>query len=150
MAARSRSFHPVAPSSSIGAVVPAWLEPRLGTPGLRVLDVRVDAFARGHLPGAVALDVRARLFDDRGAFVSAPELAMIMSSLGVGDEHTVVVVDDSRSELGIAAARVLVRYGHWDVHLLEGGFLRWLGEGRAVSRAIVRHAPASFTARVTS
>lgn len=29
-----------------------------------------------------------------------------------------------------------------------GGFPRWAGEGRAVSREVVRHAPVSFTAKV--
>ena len=107
-----------------------------------------DAFVQGHVPGSVALDVRARLFDDAGDVVSAPELAMVMSGLGVGDEHTVVIVDDGRPESGIAAAWALVRYGHRDVHVLEGGFARWVGEGRPVSREIVRHRAASFTAKV--
>jgi thiosulfate/3-mercaptopyruvate sulfurtransferase len=159
MAARARSFYPVAPSSSIGGVVPAWLEARLGSPSVRILDVRAfatsrrgppAAFAHGHVPGAVPLDVRATLFDDAGDVVSAPELALVMSGLGVGDGHTVVIVDEGWPESGIAAAKALIRYGHPDVHVLEGGFTRWVAEGRPVSRAIVRHPPASFTARVPS
>ncbi len=203
MAARARSFLKTpaaspAPRTSIGAVVPAWLEPRLGRADLRVLDVRADAppaeasgtrlrhggtvelrpfahlggpagwnmardrhrssrgrgpsasYASGHLPGAVALDVRAQLFDDAGEVVSAPEMAMVMSGLGVGDAHTIVLVDDGRPEAALAAAWALVRYGHRDVHVLEGGFTRWIGEGRAVTREVVRHPPASFTAKVPS
>ncbi|CAN5882988.1 hypothetical protein BH11MYX4_BH11MYX4_40040 [soil metagenome] len=194
MAARSRSFQALAPSRSIGGVAPSWLEPRLGSPTLRILDVRGDepaeavsgsrlraagnvelrafahlggppvwkttrqrhrarrgpplAFLHGHIPCAVALDVRAALFDDAGEVISAAELALIMSSVGVGDEHTVVFVDEGRPEAALAAAWALARYGHRDVHVLEGGFARWLGEGRWVSREQVRHVPASFTARV--
>lgn len=160
MAARARSFpkspfaNPAPPRTSLGAVVPAWLEPRLGRADLRVLDVRTGgpsaAYASGHLPGAVALDVRALLFDEAGEVVSAPEMAMVMSGLGVGDAHTIVLVDDGRPEAALAAAWALVRYGHRDVHVLEGGFSRWIGEGRAVTREVVRHAPASFTAKVPS
>jgi 3-mercaptopyruvate sulfurtransferase SseA len=62
---------------------------------------------------------------------------MAMSGLGVGDEHTIVLVDEGR-------------YGHADVHVLEGGFARWIGEGRAVSREIIRHSPASYTVKVPS
>lgn len=69
---------------------------------------------KSHVPGAVALDVRAVLFDEVGDVVSAPEIAMAMSGLGVGDGHTIVIV------------------------------------GRAVSREIIRHRPASFTAKVSS
>jgi thiosulfate/3-mercaptopyruvate sulfurtransferase len=104
----------------------------------------------GHVPGAVALDVRAVLFDDDGEVVSGPEVALAMSSLGVGDEHTIVLVDEGRPDAALAAAWALTRYGHHDVHVLEGGFTRWVGEGRAVSREIVRHVPASYTARVPS
>jgi len=198
MAARSRSFQApaLAPSHSIGGVVPAWLEARLGSSTLRILDVRGDepseaasgprlraagnvelrafahlggppgwkttrerhperrgpprAYLHGHIPGAASLDVRAALFDDAGEVITAPELAMVMSSLGVGDEHTVVFVDDGRPEAALAGAWALARYGHRDVHVLEGGFARWVGEGRWVSRQQVRHAPASFTARVLS
>jgi thiosulfate/3-mercaptopyruvate sulfurtransferase len=109
-----------------------------------------SAYLSGHVPGAIALDVRAVLFDDAGDVVSAPELAMAMSGLGVGDGHTVVLVDDGRPESALAAAWALARYGHRDVHVLEGGFARWVGERRKVSREIVRFAPASFTAKVPS
>jgi thiosulfate/3-mercaptopyruvate sulfurtransferase len=159
MAARSRSF--AAPSPSIGVVVPAWLEPRLGAAKLRLLDVRIDppsgkqrarsglpsVYARGHIPGSVPFDVATLLFDDTGVVVSAPEVAIAMSSAFVGDDHTVIFIDEGPSAVALSAARVLLRYGHHDVHVLEGGFARWLGEGRAVSRELVRHPPASFTAR---
>jgi len=155
----------------VGAVSPAWVEARLSLATVRVLDVRAEvprdpdesgprlrvmrsgpasAYVRGHLPGAVALDVRAQLFDAAGEVVSAPELALAMSRLGVGDGHTVVLVDDGRREAALAAAWALARYGHRAVHILEGGFSRWVAEGRAVSRELPRIAPASFTARVPS
>jgi len=96
-------------------------------------------FVRAHIPGAVSLDVRASLFDDAGDVVSAPELALVMSSIGVGDTHTVVLVGEASAGAPLAAAWALGRYGHRDVHVLEGGFPRWLAEGRAVTREIVRH-----------
>jgi thiosulfate/3-mercaptopyruvate sulfurtransferase len=102
------------------------------------------------VPGAVPFDVRALLFDEAGEIVSAPELAMVMSGAGVGDGHTVVLVDEGRPDVALAAAWALVRYGHCDVHVLEGGFRRWVFEGREVSRERVRHAAASFTARSPS
>ena len=107
-------------------------------------------YLSGHVPGAIALDVRAVLFDDDGGVVSGPELALAMSTLGVGDEHTIVLVDEGRPEAALAAAWALTRYGHHDVHVLEGGLTRWVGEGRAVSREIVRYPPAGYTARVPS
>lgn len=156
--------------AGIGHVAPSWLERRLRLATTRVLDVRSEPlsahdesgprlrrisrraglpFLDGHVPGSVALDVRV-LFDDRGDVVSAPELAMAMSGLGVGDEHTVVLVDEGRSDAALAAAWALKRFGHADVYVLDGGFARWIGEGRPVSREVVRHPPASYTAKVPS
>jgi thiosulfate/3-mercaptopyruvate sulfurtransferase len=94
--------------------------------------------------------VRAVLFDHHGNVVSAPELAIAMSTLGVGDDHTIVLVDDGPPDAALAAAWALAKYGHRDVHVLEGGFARWVGEGRPVSREVLRHPGASFTARVSS
>lgn len=174
MAATSRSLSGSALSSLAGgslrgsaapgvrAVTPSWLEARLTRSDLRILDVRADgprepahrgpstAYVKSHVPGAVALDVRASLFDEVGDVVSAPEMAMAMSALGIGDGHTIVLVDAFRPDTAAAAVWALARYGHTDVHVLEGGFARWVAEGRAVSREIVRHRPASFTAKVAS
>ena len=151
MAAKARFAAHSAPSpSGIGAVLPLWLETRLGSDTLRILDVRAaSAFRIGHIPWSVPLDVRRSLFEPSGAFILAPELAIVMSTLGVGDEHT-VVVGDGLVGPALDAARALFRYQHRDVHVLEGGFARWVGEGRAVSRESVRHPPASYTAKVPS
>lgn len=104
-------------------------------------------FAASHVPGAVFFDVARGLFDSSGTLVSAPELAMAMSGAGVGDEHTVVIVDDRRPSAGIVFAWALERYGHPKTFLLEGGFPRWVSEGRPTTQSTVRHPYASFTAR---
>ena len=73
-----------------------------------------------------------------------------MSGLGVGDGHTIVLVDAFRPDTAAAFVWAPARYGHSDVHVLEGGLARWIAEGRAVLREIIRHRPASFTAKVSS
>lgn len=109
-----------------------------------------EAFARSHIPGSASFDVGRRLFDDSGAIVWAPELAVAMSELGVGDEHTIVLVDDRRPTAALVAAWALRRYSHSDALVLDGGFSRWLSEGRPVTREVVKHPYASFTARTAS
>jgi thiosulfate/3-mercaptopyruvate sulfurtransferase len=145
MAARSRTF------DEVPRVTPTWVDERMSRSdaSLRVLDVRgMKSFVRGHVPGSVALDVRGALFGPSGAMVSGPELALAMSSLGVGDEHTVVLVDHTPPDAALSAAWALRHYGHTDVHLLEGGFARWSADGRPTSREEVRLPPASFTAKL--
>ncbi len=142
---------PVLPQpAAVSTVSPAWLAGRLEADDVRILDVREHAGGprAAHVPRAVALDVRASFFDAYGEVVSAPELAMVMSSLGVGDEHTIVLVDDGPAVRARAAAWALARYGHHDVHVLDGGHARWLAEKRPLARDVVRFPFASFTARV--
>lgn len=109
-----------------------------------------EPFTRAHIPGSASLDVGRRLFDDAGAIVCAPELAMAMSEIGVGDEHTVVLVDEGVPGAAMVAAWILRHYGHAETLVLAGGFPRWLAEGRPVTREVVRHPSGSFTARTPS
>ena len=73
-----------------------------------------------------------------------------MAQLGVGDEHTIVVVDDATPQTSLVLALLLRRAGHDKTFLLAGGFSRWSAEGRCVSLTLAVHPPASFTARMTS
>jgi 3-mercaptopyruvate sulfurtransferase SseA len=106
-----------------------------------------EDYLAGHVPGSTSFDVAHRIFDASGSLVSAPEIAMAMSEAGVGDEHTLVLVDDRRSSAARVLAWALHRYGHANTFILEGGFSRWLAEDRPVTRTTLRHPFASFTAR---
>ena len=142
-------------------VEPAWLEPRLADPGIRVVDaswylaaMNRDAraeYAASHLPGAVFLDLSSDLADTRAPLrntVAAPEaLARAVAARGIGTDHHVIVYDRLG---GYSAGRVwwTLRYaGHGNVSLLDGGFGRWVAEGRPVTSAEPWHAPARFVAR---
>lgn len=126
-------------------------------PGAVLADVRYyldgrsgrDAYDRGHLPGAVFVDVDSQLaapadrergrhpLPDPDAFATA------MSSLGIGDDDTVVAYDD---EGGIMAARLvwMLRATGHDAALLDGGIAAWDGPLETQPSA---RAPARFTAR---
>jgi len=77
-----------------------------------------------------------------------PEMfARTMSEHGIGDEHTVVAYDGFG---GLYAARLwwaLDYYGHPHCKVLNGGFQKWLAEGRPVTRAQPHVAPACFGVR---
>ncbi|MDB4884384.1 MAG: Thiosulfate sulfurtransferase, rhodanese [Gemmatimonadetes bacterium] len=162
----------VARKDAVDLAGTGWLEEHLGAPWLRVVDVRGEmrpsdkseprlrvarrslgraaaSFLLGHVPGSTSLDVARRLYNDDGSVVTAPELAIAMSELGIGNEHSVVLVDDAQPEAALAAVWALQRYGHSAVQILAGGFPRWRAEGRPISFEITRPSFASFTARVT-
>lgn len=126
------------PVSLPGIVVePAWLEERLGRPGLRVVDMRdEEAYTASHLPGAVRLDL-ASLGSARGGcdnvLLPSGDFASLMEAVGISSGDAVVAYDD---QWGLAAARLvwaLNFYGHSAVAVLDGGWDRWLAEDRPVT-----------------
>ena len=127
-----------------------WLAERLDDPSIRIVDCdEYPAYQRLHIPGAAGLRVHHYLKDpDNPDHLMPPEaFARVMSEHGIGDEHTVVAYDGFG---GLYAARLwwaLDYYGHPDCKVLDGGFPKWLAEGRPVTRAQPRVEPARFTVR---
>jgi thiosulfate/3-mercaptopyruvate sulfurtransferase len=122
-----------------------WLATHLRDPDLRVLDASWympdsgrDARAEymsAHIPGARFFDIDAIADARSGLPHMAPEPEMFISrmrAMGVGDGHQVIVYDGS----GIfSAPRVWWTFrlmGKTDVAVLNGGFPKWLAEGRPV------------------
>jgi thiosulfate/3-mercaptopyruvate sulfurtransferase len=143
-----------------------WLAAHLGDPDLRVVDVRWyldparrgrDAYAAGHVPGAVFLDVDADLSAPGGGrgrpagrhpWPAAEQVSRVMSAAGIGAGTRVVAYDD---QAGAVAARlwyVLRAHGHDDVAVLDGGLARWLAEGRPLTTDVPTVSPRVFEARL--
>ena len=113
-----------------------WLEERLGDGNLRVVDTDVvAAYQRGHIPGAVVVPDNYQKDPDTGrVLILAPEkFARMMEDLGIGDDTLVVTYDNSRSLYAGRLWWALRYYGHENVKVLNGGWKKWLKEGRPVS-----------------
>lgn len=128
-----------------------WLDEYLHASDLRIVDVRpADAYAEGHIPGAVQVDLAAlatTIDDVQGMLIGPDAFATIMGQLGIDHETAVVLYD---SNWGMPAARVLWAlnyYGHTNAAVLNGGWDRWEEEKRAISTAVVPPAPTHFIAQ---
>ena len=143
-----------------------WLAERIGDPGVRVVDVRWyldpsrrgrDAYAAGHIPGALFLDVDDDLSDPGGRrggplgrhpWPSEEKVSRVMGAAGIDPSVTVVAYDDVS---GATAARlwyVLMAHGHERAAVLDGGIRKWAAEGRPLDTAVPGIAPRSFEARL--
>jgi len=119
-------------------VDPTWLEQHLDHPDLRIIDYRRSAgdYEVVHVPGAVHIDpaaLAAEVDGVGGMLAPIERVEGVLREAGVNDGSTVVVYDDFG---GLWASRlfwVLEYLGHDDARLLDGGWNRWLDEGREIS-----------------
>jgi thiosulfate/3-mercaptopyruvate sulfurtransferase len=117
---------------------------RLGGPPGR------EDYGRGHLPGAVFLDLDTDLAAPPGSGGRHPlpapaDLERVLRAAGVRAGAPVVAYD---ADNGSIAARVwwLLRWaGHDQVRVLDGGYAAWAGEGRPVTTDVPTPEPGDVT-----
>jgi len=112
-----------------------------------------DHYMAAHIPGAVYVslshDLSAPLTGTNGRhpLPSLDAMTAAFSRLGIGDDVQVIAYDQDG---GMFASRLwwMLRYaGHRAVAVLDGGWGKWLGEGRPTRSGTETSAPATFTAR---
>lgn len=155
-------------------VTTEWLEERLNDSKLRLLDATTflkhpekngyydvwsgkEAYEKGHIPGAVFADLYNELSDPDSEFAftlpSRERFIENISKLGVGEGTYVVIYDQG----AIVNAPVIaphwatrlawqLRYEGFDnVAVLDGGFPKWLEEGRPVTTEPGSYPQGNFT-----
>ena len=92
---------------------------------VRVIDVRrEDDYKQNHIPTAVNLPLANLLSDD-----SPERVLKLVNSMGIDDETSVVVYDDTFGALASRVAWTLEYLGHNDVSLLETTYSNWKSLG---------------------
>ncbi len=111
-----------------------------------------DAYVRGHLPGAVFVDLDTDLAAPPGPRgrhpLPDPEVfAAAMRAAGVSIDRGVVVYDEA-SSLAAARAWWLLRYfGHDRVAVLDGGLSAWVAAGQQIETGVpLPPTPGNFVA----
>jgi thiosulfate/3-mercaptopyruvate sulfurtransferase len=145
-----------------------WLAAHLTDPAIRIIDVRGiilpveapqpwylecrDEYADDHIPGALYVGWLTDLIEPDAPVkltaASPQRFAALMARLGIGDDHLVVAYDDLGNQVAARLWWMLNACGHPAVRLVDGGYPKWLAEGRPVTAEPPRHPPGAFTARV--
>jgi thiosulfate/3-mercaptopyruvate sulfurtransferase len=136
-----------------------WLQGRLGTPGLSIVDAswylpaqgrNAEAeYEAGHIPGAVFFDQDLVVEPDSTLPHTLPRpevFARHAGSMGISADDTIVVYDGPGL---FSAPRVWWMFrvmGVFQVYLLDGGLDRWKKEGRPLTSEPTRVAPCVFHA----
>lgn len=136
-----------------------WLAEHIAESNLRIVDIRWrgdgsgrEVYNAGHIPGAIHLDWQRDLnwTDERGVrdLLLPPEkFAAVMGAMGIGDETYVVAYAETDHSGAARLWWALHYYGHDQVAVLNGGWTKWVAEGRVVSTHIPQPLPAIFTPR---
>lgn len=147
-----------------------WLEDHLGDPDLRVFECttwlhyaepgedvpyRPEAggadYDAGHIPGAGFLDLPGELSHPDAPvhfMMPSPErFADAMGGHGVGDDARVVLYSRDRVMWATRVLWMLHAVGFDRVAVLDGGFEKWVAEGRPVGTAPCAYPAATFVPR---
>jgi thiosulfate/3-mercaptopyruvate sulfurtransferase len=114
-------------------VTTEWMAQHLDDPGLRIVEVDEDteAYHRGHLPNAVAVNWTTDLQDPvRRDFVSPQAFAALQDRLGITNATPVILYGGNNNWFAAYAYWYYKVYGHADVRLVDGGRKAWELEGR--------------------
>jgi thiosulfate/3-mercaptopyruvate sulfurtransferase len=122
-----------------------WLAQHLGEEGVTIVDSTWfmpasgrsgrSEFIERHIPGARFLDIDEVSDHSNSAPHMLPttdQFGEAMERLGIGREDRIVVYDNSPIRTAARGWFSLRHFGAPDVSILDGGFEKWLSEGRPI------------------
>ena len=146
---------PVTPISERGYANPqllvdtGWLGTHLDDGDLRLIDVRsAELYGASHIPGAVNLAAHGGIpRAANGDMGTEDEFNRLAREIGVHPDSAVVIYDAPGAQMG-AAAWGFMYFGHTNVRVLDGGFAKWLAEGRTTTDQTGVYPEGSFQAHI--
>ena len=126
----------------------------VNNPNVRLVDA-VDAgtYKRAHIPGAVnvfyQLLATLKTRKANGYPASVQDAEKIFGEAGIDSNTLVVVYDGGEGPIASAVWFALDFFGHKNVKVLNGGFRKWVKEGRPVTQDAAKVEKKKFTAAVS-
>ncbi len=136
-----------------------WVSDHLRDDNLRLVEVDVDtnAYAQGHIEGAVGWNWTTQLNDTlRRDILSKEQMQRLLGESGIGRNTTVVFYGDNNNWFATYAFWQLKMIGHRRAKIMNGGRQKWINEGRpttttapSVGRRIYRGSDPDTSIRAT-
>jgi len=136
-----------------------WLAANLGQADVAVVDASWhmpatersgrEEYLQSHIPGARFLDIDAVADTANPAphmLPNAEDFGRAMGELGIGRDNRIIVYDNSTTRNSARGWFMLHHFGAEQVAILDGGFQKWLAEGRPTESGEPRPRKASFDA----
>ena len=125
-----------------------WLAEHLDDDSIRIVEVDENPalYAEAHIPGAIGFDWKKDLQDPvRRDFLDAEAFGNLMGSVGISNDHTVILYGDRNNWFAAYTYWYFKYYGHDKVKLVNGPREKWIDEGRETTTEVPSHPAATFT-----
>ena len=113
------------------------------------IDVDTDAYAQGHLPGALGFNWQTELEDTlRRDVPDKAQWEALLSKSGITNSDTLVLYGDNNNWFATFGYWLFLIYGHdrAKLKLINGGRKKWIAENRELVTDVPTPAPATYTA----
>ncbi len=127
-----------------------WVAAHLDDPAIRLVESNEDIllYDVGHIPGAVKVDWHADLNDPlMRDYISQPHFEALLSRLGIGNDTTVIFYGDKNNWWATYAFWVFQLFGHTNAKIMDGGRMKWVAEGRALTRDVPGYPATAYHAQ---
>ncbi|HVP20167.1 MAG TPA: sulfurtransferase [Spirochaetia bacterium] len=128
-----------------------WVKENIGKPGIRLVEVDVDlqAYDAGHIPGAVGFNWQKDLQDQLTRdIISRAAFEKLLGGAGISPRDTVVLYGDNNNWFAAYGFWLFKIYGHENVKLMNGGRQKWLNEqDKTFTKDKPYHSPVLYTAK---
>ena len=134
-----------------------WLGVNLHAEDLRIADCRFylddpsrghAEYLAGHIPGARYFslddDLTGAIGPGRHPLPDTSSFVEKLGRVGIGNQHTVVVYDDSAGSIAARLWWMLRSLGHENTFVLDGGWAAWAAQPRSVTTEIPEWPAAEF------
>ncbi|MEN4099936.1 MAG: sulfurtransferase [Anaerolineaceae bacterium] len=136
-------------------VTTQWVFEHLDDPKVRIVEViwgsqtayGWDAYAAGHIPGAVAWDYETDYGEVQGDVIDRQSFEEQLSRSGITPDMTVVLYSSVNNLLATFEFWLMEYHRHEDVRLLDGDRDKWLAENRPLESTIPTYPPTLYKSK---
>ena len=126
-----------------------WVAAHLDNPNVRIIESNEDPllYSSGHIPGAVEVDWTSDLNDPlRRDYLDKAGFEALASRIGITPDTLLVFYGDKNNWWATYALWVFSLFGHTNARIMDGGRLKWVQEGRPMTREKPNYPPTKYAA----
>ena len=128
------------------------LEENLFDKDIQIIDVRSEEdYSNSHIKGAINIPIEKTVDDESeipGMVTTKEKFEKLISDSGISNDTRIVLYDAGSAPFAGRFFWVFEYFGNYKAAVLDGGFKKWQGEGRDISKEVTETGKSDFKATV--